>query len=155
MIDPFALALIIAFVACLPTRQTPVRFVSITAFQSSSLCSRNQPPRDMPELLITISQGRPSCAWIEANASATLASWVTSISTATAWPPFAWMSAATASSLSLRRAAITTVAPAPASTCAKCSPRPLEAPVTNAVLLARLNKLMPQTSKITVAQRKV
>jgi hypothetical protein len=57
--------------------------------------------------------------------------------------------------LSIRRAATTTVAPAFASTPAKWRPNPLDAPVTKAVLLARLNKLMPQTSKITVAQRNV
>ena len=75
----------------------------------------------------------PTSASMRSNAADSAASSRTSSGIAIALPPCALMSLATASTRSMRRPAQATVAPASASTCAKRSPRPDDAPVTSAM----------------------
>ena len=60
MIDPGLPASIRALAPAFATRQTPSRLVFITARQSSSVIRVNQSSREMPELLMMMSQGLPS-----------------------------------------------------------------------------------------------
>src|SRR5215469_12752117 len=111
--------------------QAPLRLVSTTWSQSSSLCSSGFLTMAMPELLTRMVTG-PSSVSAAVTASLTLADEVTSQATGKARPPSPSISAASASRRSSRRAASATLAPARASTFAKCQPRPAEAPVTRA-----------------------
>ena len=125
-------AAIRALLACCATRQTPVRFVSTMLAHSASVVSTNQEACPTPELLIRILHGALNSFSMAAKALVTESAEVTSIATANACPPSASISDASVFSLSRRRAAKTTVAPFLARVLAKCSPRPLEAPVTRA-----------------------
>ncbi len=119
------------------TSHAPLRLVSITSSQPDSLSSRALAVTATPELLInTVTV--PASASAAANASRTLAAFLTSMATARARPPAAVMASVSRRSRSARRAASTTVAPARARAAAKCAPRPPEAPVTRATLPSSL-----------------
>src|SRR5258708_7985618 len=115
----------------LATRKAPLRLVSSTRSQSSSVCSSAFLPATTPELLTRMVTG-PSSVSAALTAAATLAGTVTSHSTGSARPPSPSISAATAASRSSRRAASATLAPLAAISVAKCAPNPLDAPVTSA-----------------------
>ena len=140
MIEPPVRLAAMRRAASWPTRNTPSRLTAITARHSSSVVLVKKAPEGTPALLTRMVIG-PSAASASAKACATEARSVTSMATAAAWPPLPRISAASCSSTSSRRAASATLAPAPASTRAKCRPKPEEAPVTSAVLPASEKQL--------------
>ena len=113
------------------TKNAPLTLVSKMKSKSSGATSCRRCVVLTPELFT-----RMSIEPISVSAWAT-ADWmeprsVTSSSTTCASPPSPSMRARSSLSLSTRRLASTTPAPAAASVRANCAPRPLDAPVTNA-----------------------
>jgi hypothetical protein len=133
--DPPVPAAAMRRAASWPTRKTPSRLTAMTSRHSRSLVLAKNEPDGTPALLTRI-EIDPAAASPASNALVTDALSVTSSGTAHAWPPAARISASSPRSRSMRRAARTTAAPAPANTRAKCCPRPDEAPVTRAELPA-------------------
>ena len=119
------------------TRHAPSRLVPMTPAQSSSVTSRVEAGRAIPELFTTMS-GTPSASCTVSSPSLTLPASVTSNRIGCAVPPASRISPARTSSRSMRRAASATEAPCAARVRAKCRPRPLDAPVTSAVRPSRL-----------------
>ena len=111
-----------------------MRLVSNTTFQSSLFMRSASPSLVIPALLTRISI-RPNSLAVAANACLMESSDARSSSTTYASFDRERISAATCSSLSLRRAASATRAPASASASAQAFPMPPLAPVTNATLL--------------------
>ncbi len=114
-----------------------VRLVAMTASQSSRFIRISSWSRVIPALQTTMSS-RPCVLTISPGTFASAASSVTSSVNASARPPAATISSAVAFALSARAAQITS-APCAASRVAMAFPMPREAPVTSAILLARLN----------------
>src|SRR5262245_35895747 len=123
-----------------PTRNTPSRLTAMTSRHSCSLVLAKNEPDGTPALLTRIEMG-PDTASPASNALVTEPLSVTSSATAQALPPAPRISASNSRRRSMRRAASTTAAPAPARTRAKCCPRPDDAPVTRAVLPASENSV--------------
>ncbi len=119
--------------ACCVQRCAPVRLVRITASQSSSFMRSARVSRDTPALFTSMSS-RPNFASTCWNPAFTCAGSETSIGTASASPPAAWISAASSPSFSTFRAATATFAPASTSEREVARPIPCDAPVTNATL---------------------
>ena len=105
----------------------PLRFKSITLFQPLGL-NRRASCGNCPPALLT----RMSTSCRPASASTLSRLRISTRSTVTGLPVAAVISAAAASSTSVRRAAITTVAPAAESPSAIARPRPVPPPVTSA-----------------------
>src|SRR5690348_206081 len=110
---------------------SPSRLTSTICCHSSTGAS-SIGPRSITPALLTRTSRRPSSSTVRATADSAASRSLTSSSTGSAVPPVSAISAPSASSLSVRRAAIATVAPRTASIRAAASPIPLEAPVTRA-----------------------
>ena len=113
------------------TKKAPRVLVLKMKSKSSSRTSCKRCVLLTPELLIKISMG-PTSRSAKFNAASMLPTFVTSKATTCASPPSASISARKALSISTRRLANTTAAPAAAKVFANCAPKPLEAPVTKA-----------------------
>src|SRR3984885_1006990 len=114
-------------------RCAPVRLVFSTASQSSSFM-RSASVSRVIAALFTKMWSRPNFASACWKPVFTWAASDTSIGTASASPPVAWISATSDASLSAVRAATATFAPAPASATDVARPMPCDAPVTRATL---------------------
>src|SRR6266571_1602719 len=141
MIRP-ARAFIMVGKACWIQRCAPVRFVRITASQSSAFMRMARPSRVIAALFTRISR-RPNFSTTCLNPAFTCSASETSIFTANASPPFATISFTSAASFSSLRAATPTFAPAPDSASAVSRPIPCDAPVTTATLSFKLNIAIP------------
>ena len=120
-------------------KNTASRLVPMTRRQSSSLSSTARPDATTPALLTsTVTVPNACSAASKARVMALRSS--TSAGIATARPPAFSILSFTAGSRSGRRATSATAAPASASTSAKRTPRPLDAPVTSATSPVRSNK---------------
>src|SRR5713101_8843023 len=133
-----ARARIIAGKACWMHRCAPVRFVRITASQSSAFMRIASPSRVIAALFTKMSS-RPNFSSTCLNPALTCSASATSIFTANASPPAAKISFTNDASFSSFRAATATFAPASASARAVSRPIPCEAPVTSATLSFKLN----------------
>jgi hypothetical protein len=133
MIAPPPPAAIIRLAASWATINTPFRLVSIIWSQLASLILSALLASAIPALLATtVTVPMPASA--RSKASIIEAALVTSIGTAIASPPEALISATSDARRSIRRAATTTFAPRAERIFAKCTPNPLDAPVTMAIL---------------------
>ena len=117
---------------------TPRRLIAVVWSKSSTDSSVEDPSPLTPALAITVSTG-PNAASAASNAAMIDGSLPTSTDTASALWPAAVSSALIASSRSVRRAPIKTLAPAVATSRAQRSPIPDEAPVISTVRPARSN----------------
>ena len=133
-----ARARIIVASACWMHKCAPVRFVRITASQSSAFIRMDRPSRVIAALFTKISS-RPNFSIICLNPAFTCCASATSILTARAVPPAAAISPASAVSFFSFRAATATFAPASTSARAVSRPMPCDAPVTSATLPFKLN----------------
>ncbi len=134
--------------ACLQPYQAPSRFtVTFSIASSSDSRSGMTPGPACRPALLTMTSIRPCCRQAVSTSASTSSEEVTSQRTAVATPPSERMPRATCSSLSARRAPMTTLAPAAASARAIVTPQPDDAPVTTAEAPLRSNR---STSSISV-----
>src|SRR6266567_1170035 len=137
MIRP-ARARIMVWMACWMHRCAPVKFVRITASQSSCFMRNTRPSRVIAALFTRMSR-RPNFSTTCLNPAFICSASATSIFTTSASPPDATISFTSAASFSSLRAATATFAPASDRARAVSRPMPWDAPVTSATLSFKLN----------------
>src|SRR4029077_8199290 len=133
MRPPRGFWLFMILIASCVHRNMPVKLVATTFCQvSNGRSSSGTAGAPIPALLNKTSS-RPKVDFIVANRLTIDSRFETSVGTARACAPVALISAATLSSISLRRPASTRLYPALASAMATARPTPVPAPVTSAI----------------------
>src|SRR5437763_10559249 len=118
-------------------RKTPRRLTRTARSKSSTATSASGAGMWPSPALLKAASRRPQASRVCATRRSTEAGSPTSVGTASAWPPEALMSSATAARACSSRAASTTVAPAAAKVRTAAAPMPRLAPVMMATLPVR------------------